>query len=216
MTAYESATARLLPSEHVACALIQDLLPLYIEDEVSPDSRSLIAEHVAGCERCAGYLAGTQSALAQLHRDRTAHLTTLARDTPNRRGMDGSQRIVTAIATLTMYGAGLIASLLLWHALSNINNLMELLFGWVVGFVSLAALLALAHNRSPLTLPRVLALLGSCGVALVGTFGFVANGHGGQLTIGLLLWAAGLAGVWAAVGKLHAAQSRPEPAREIR
>src|SRR5436190_5179227 len=117
MTAYESTTARLLHEELGACVLIQDLLPLYVEGEVSPGSRDMIMEHVARCERCAGYLAGTQNALAQLRRERTTHIATLDRDTPNRRTIASSQRLVTAIAVLTTYGGGLAASVLIWHAL---------------------------------------------------------------------------------------------------
>src|SRR5690349_21605494 len=113
MTAYESTTSRLVQQELGACALIQDLLPLYVEGEVSPGSRDLIVEHVARCERCAGYLAGTQSALTQLRRERTTHIATLARDTPNRRTLAGGQRLVTVIAVLTTYGGGLAASVLL-------------------------------------------------------------------------------------------------------
>ncbi|MDQ2998320.1 MAG: hypothetical protein M3R61_14885, partial [Chloroflexota bacterium] len=89
------------------------------------------------------------------------------------------------------------------------NNALELLLGLLLGFASLVALLALARSRSPLTLQRVLALLGSCGVALVGTIAFVASGHGPALTVGLMLWALGLAGVWAAVGQRLAARNEP-------
>ena len=74
MTAYESTTARLLQQELGACVLIQDLLPLYVEGEVSPGSRDMIMEHVARCEHCAGYLAGTQNALTQL-RDSIQEMT---------------------------------------------------------------------------------------------------------------------------------------------
>ena len=210
MTAYESTTSRLLQQELGACVLIQDLLPLYVEGEVSPGSRDMIVEHVARCERCAGYLAGTQNALIQLRRDRTTHITTLERDTPNRQTIAGGQRVVAVIAVLTTYGGGLVASLLLWHSMSrSANNALELLLGLVLGLASLVALLALARSRSPLTLQRVLALFGSCGVALVGTIAFVANGHGPELTAGLLLWALGLAGVWAAVAQRPASQNQP-------
>src|SRR3954454_20170992 len=107
MTAYESTTSRLLKQELGACVLIQDLLPLYVEGEVSSGSRDLIVEHVARCERCAGYLAGTQNALTQLRRDRTIHIATLARDTPNRQTVTTGQRMITAIAVLTTYACGL-------------------------------------------------------------------------------------------------------------
>jgi hypothetical protein len=200
MTAYESTTARLLQQELGACVLIQDLLPLYIEGEVSSGSRDMIVEHVTRCERCASYLAGTQNALTQLRRERTTHIATLERDTPNRQVLAGGQRVVTAIAVLTTYGGGLMASLLLWHSLwSGLGNPLELLLGLTLGFASLIALLALARSRSPLTLQRVLALLGSCGLVVFGTIAFVGGGHGGELTLGLFIWALGLAGVWAAV-----------------
>jgi hypothetical protein len=199
MTAYESITSRLVQQELGACVLIQDLLPLYVEGEVSPGSRELIVEHVAHCERCAGYLAGTQSALAQLRRERTVHIATLARDVPNRRTVVGGQRLVAAIALLTTYGAGLVASVLIGQTVSGRGNPLELLLGLGLGSISLIALFALARTRGALTLQRVLALLGSSGVALFGSIALVANGHGGELTLGFLLWLVGLAGVWAAV-----------------
>jgi hypothetical protein len=210
MIAYESTTARLAQQELGACALIQDLLPLYAEGEVSPASRDLIVEHVARCERCAGYLAGTQSALTQLRRERTTHIATLDRDTPNRRALAGGQRLVTAIAVLTTYGGGVAASVLLWHSLwSGLGNPIELLLGLTLGFVSVVALLALARSRSPLTLQRVLALLGSCGLAGFSTIALVARGHGPDLAFGLMLWALGLAGVWVAVAQRPPAQHEP-------
>src|SRR4051794_17496106 len=113
MTAYETTTSRLFQQELGACALIQDLLPLYVEGEVSSGSRDLIVEHVARCERCAGYLAGTQNALTQLRRDQTIHIATLQRDTPNRQTISAGQRLITAIAILTTYAAGVAGSIAL-------------------------------------------------------------------------------------------------------
>jgi hypothetical protein len=55
------------------CALVQDALPLYLDGEVSPDTRSLIAEHLSTCPRCAGFLAGAQSVRAQVRRERPPH-----------------------------------------------------------------------------------------------------------------------------------------------
>jgi hypothetical protein len=210
MTAYESTTSRLLQQELGACALIQDLLPLYVEGEVSPGSREMIAEHVGRCERCAGYLAGTQNALTQLRRDGISHLTTLERDKPNRQTLAGGQRVVTAIAVLTTYGGGLAASVLLCNFLTyGASSPLELLLGLALGLTCLVALLALARSHSPLTLQRVLALLGSCGVALLGTIAIVEGGHGPELTAGLLLWGLGLGGVWAAVAQRQGARHQP-------
>jgi len=75
--AYTSATQRIGPErieddiaeQPTDCALVQDLLPLYIDNEVSPESHARIAIHIAQCERCAGYLAGARSVRAQLLRD---------------------------------------------------------------------------------------------------------------------------------------------------
>jgi hypothetical protein len=100
--------------------------------------------------------------------------------------------------------------MLLWHSLwSGSGNPLELLLGLTLGLASLIALLALARSRSPLTLQRVLALFGSCGLTLFSTFAFVGGGHGGELTVGLLLWALGLAGVWAAVAQRPAHRNSP-------
>ena len=52
--------------EIAGCALVQDLLPLYIDNEVSPESHVLIADHLQHCERCSGFLAGARSVRAQI------------------------------------------------------------------------------------------------------------------------------------------------------
>ena len=38
------------------CEIVQDLLPLYVDEICSPGSREMIAEHIASCEECAGVL----------------------------------------------------------------------------------------------------------------------------------------------------------------
>lgn len=199
MTTYESVTTRLAQQELGDCALIQDLLPLYAEGEVSPASRELIGEHVARCERCAGYLAGTQHRLAQLGRERAAHAATLARDTPNRKTVVGGQRLVTAIALFTTYATGLAASLLIWHSFSQGDTLPGLLLGSALGLATLLALLALASSRGPLTLTRVLALLGSCAAAAGGSTLMLVEGA--APVIGFFVWMLAFAGVWVAVAQ---------------
>lgn len=52
---YDSRTER-LPADQQVCALVQDLLPLYIEDEVSGQSRAMIVAHLNECAHCAGDL----------------------------------------------------------------------------------------------------------------------------------------------------------------
>lgn len=63
--AYTQSTQR-IAVEHTDCALVQDLLPLYLDNEVSPESHARIADHITQCERCASYLAGARSVRSQL------------------------------------------------------------------------------------------------------------------------------------------------------
>jgi hypothetical protein len=98
MTSYESPTSRLVQQELGACALIQDLLPLYIEGEVTPASRDLIAEHIAHCDRCAGFLAGARSVREQLRRETTLRETSVGHDQAARQAIITGQRRVMALA----------------------------------------------------------------------------------------------------------------------
>src|SRR4029079_18523438 len=98
MTSYESPTSRLVQQELGACALIQDLLPLYIEGEVTPASRDLIAEHIAHCDRCAGFLAGARSVREQLRREATLRETSVGHDQAARQAIITGQRRVMALA----------------------------------------------------------------------------------------------------------------------
>jgi hypothetical protein len=97
MTAFESTTSRLVQQELGACALIQDLLPLYIEGEVTPASRDLIAEHLEHCERCTGFLAGARSTREQLRRENTLRETSVAQDWAARQAIIVGQRRVMAV-----------------------------------------------------------------------------------------------------------------------
>lgn len=54
------------------CTLVQDLIPLYLDGEVSPESHVLIADHVQQCPRCSGYLAGARSMRTQILHDQQA------------------------------------------------------------------------------------------------------------------------------------------------
>ncbi|MDE1549945.1 zf-HC2 domain-containing protein [Jeotgalibaca caeni] len=42
----------------ISCAVIQDLLPLYVEDMVSSESRELVEKHIETCENCRRELEG--------------------------------------------------------------------------------------------------------------------------------------------------------------
>jgi predicted anti-sigma-YlaC factor YlaD len=66
MQSYESTTQVLSRPDQITCAMVQDLLPLYIEQEVSERSQMTISEHIAQCAHCAGYLEGTRNTRTQL------------------------------------------------------------------------------------------------------------------------------------------------------
>ena len=66
---YTPGTER-FPRDEDVCALVQDLLPLYLDDEVNPRSRAMIVAHLNECAHCAGFLAGARSTREQLGRER--------------------------------------------------------------------------------------------------------------------------------------------------
>lgn len=39
----------------ITCSVVKDLLPLYVDDALSPDSRAVVEEHLEGCEGCTEY-----------------------------------------------------------------------------------------------------------------------------------------------------------------
>jgi predicted anti-sigma-YlaC factor YlaD len=67
MNSYETTTNLLRHQDlYTTCTIVQDLLPLYAEQEVSEASRVMIDEHVRGCHHCRGFMAGSQSIQRQL------------------------------------------------------------------------------------------------------------------------------------------------------
>jgi hypothetical protein len=201
MTSYESTTTRLERREVEACALIEDLLPLYLEGEVNPASRDIIVEHLARCEHCAGFLAGAQSVRTQLRRESVQRTSAIISSRPERQAVAKGQWLATGIAVLTSYGIGAIGSALVWDSMRHSDD-GKAAVGMIVGLASLSLLAALARSRAPLTLVRMLALLGSCAIGAVGVGMFFASrsdAPGPAVLLGILLGLASLAGVWSAV-----------------
>jgi hypothetical protein len=60
---------RMPRAEIPGCALVQDLIPLYLDGEVTHESHVLMADHLQQCERCSGYLAGARTVRQQLLQD---------------------------------------------------------------------------------------------------------------------------------------------------
>ena len=62
-------TPRLPPDDLRGHALVQELLPAYLDGNVSHESHVLIEDHLQRCERCSGYLAGLQATRARMRRE---------------------------------------------------------------------------------------------------------------------------------------------------
>jgi hypothetical protein len=107
MTAHESSTTR-FQSQPSPCPLIEDLLPLYVEGEVSAGTRDLIVEHLAQCNHCAGFLAGAQSVRAQLRHDQQSRSHVIAEDRPALQAMHAVQFAVATGAVLAIGMLGLL------------------------------------------------------------------------------------------------------------
>ena len=39
----------------IPCNVTKDLLPLYVDDVCSEESKAMVEEHLAGCEKCQSY-----------------------------------------------------------------------------------------------------------------------------------------------------------------
>jgi predicted anti-sigma-YlaC factor YlaD len=116
MISYESTTS-LLHQDLQVCTLIQDLLPLYVEGEVSANSREAIVQHLSQCERCAAFLAGAQSVRTQLRREHSDVARVLAGDQPAQQSMQTYQQLAKVAMLVVLIPVGLIIAGELWGAL---------------------------------------------------------------------------------------------------
>jgi predicted anti-sigma-YlaC factor YlaD len=87
----------------VSCAVVQDLLPIYLEKAVSEETAEIIEEHLKECEACRHMLAACKIRLRQKYKNRK-------RPTPNMLIEDSLLRQVKAQAatlqiTALLYGA---------------------------------------------------------------------------------------------------------------
>jgi predicted anti-sigma-YlaC factor YlaD len=109
MQSYESTTRRISQERPGICALIQDMLPFYLEGDVSPESRILIDEHLNECERCASFLAGAQSVQSHLRRETLLRSKVIEHDQRAQQIISTSRRqlikiaLVAAISAITLF-----------------------------------------------------------------------------------------------------------------
>lgn len=96
------------------CALIQDLLPLYLDNEISRDSYSIIAEHLTTCEHCVGFLSGARTVRDMLRREQQVRKDVISSDYQNQQTVLAGRRMLMAtIAVVVITVAALLIGLAL-------------------------------------------------------------------------------------------------------
>ncbi|HMQ33599.1 MAG TPA: anti-sigma factor, partial [Chloroflexaceae bacterium] len=182
MQAYETTTSRLQVEELGSCALVQDLLPLYLEGEVSPGSRDLITEHLARCERCAGFLAGAQSARAQLRREQIQRSSAVAASAPESRAVSRLSRVLGGVALLfcCLLGGGMAAAVGTGLFYGDPGSFAS----GMLGSALIVALLAwLGRSYGPVSPQRFMLLLGGCALGGMGGLLLSAPVAGGAAVV---------------------------------
>ncbi len=199
MPVYETTTMRLTQQELGSCALIQDLLPLYIEGEVSPSSRDLIVEHLARCERCAGFMAGAQTTMAQLRRETALQVNVVQRDEPARKTVKTGQWLLKLIATFTICVIGAFCAVLIAGGAGSGVPAMSVV-GLLAGLCCFGALAAVAQHSIRMSLLRWAGMSAGCIVGVIGcALAVLSRGEPlGVLTM-LVLLLMGYGGVWLAL-----------------
>lgn len=203
MQAYETSTTRLRAEALDACALVQDLLPLYLEGEVSTVSREQISQHLAGCERCAGFLAGAQSVRAQLRRHDQQRAASLQADQQPRGAVLRVRELLAGIAAMLLCLPGGGAAAAISAGLDGSPD--ALLVGLIVAAMVCAALLGLARILGPLSSLRLSAIFGGVTLGGAGVLLLMLLGSGAGSPIGVLagfaVGIAGLVAVWSGVAR---------------
>jgi predicted anti-sigma-YlaC factor YlaD len=169
LESYESTTTRIAPLGASTCTLVQDLLPLYLEGEVSPGSRDLIVEHLGRCERCAGYLAGAQSVRGQLRRDLAQRADTALATAPERRAMGHGRRLLVAAMALALCVVGGLCSIGLASGISGDTPGMAAV-GAIVGLGALVMLFVMASALGPLMAGRLGQLCAGISIGVMSGF----------------------------------------------
>jgi hypothetical protein len=188
---YETTTTRLASAQGVNCALAEDLLPLYIEGEVSQTTRDLMVEHLAQCEHCAGFLAGAQSARLQLRRDNAARAHVIARDQPAQQAIAGWQVLVRTLFELSIMGLALLISGAMWTEIQQPLQTISMM----LAILSFLVLSALVHRSGSLTILRLLKVGVVCILGSVGAVSILMAGEPPVQFFGALFVIVSIAGL---------------------
>ncbi|MCG8350625.1 MAG: zf-HC2 domain-containing protein [Chloroflexales bacterium] len=194
MPSFESTTIHLGQQTQDACPLVQDLLPLFVEDEVSPSSREVIAAHLSNCEYCRGYLAGARSVRTQLRNETSQRANVMAASQPEQRVVHNGQTLAAGIIVLILY------SCVVFSGMFALEFYSVGVFTWslVVNLAVVGLFITLARKLGPLSLLRMVALITGC---LLGSIGLYIQSRWPYeaALLGLLAVIAGLVQVWVAV-----------------
>lgn len=87
----------------IPCEVVQDLLPLYAENMVSPVSKSLVTEHLTECSRCTSKLEAMQAQLS-VPQESLKPLARIRRDINRRKSLTAVFAVsVAAILLLSLF-----------------------------------------------------------------------------------------------------------------
>lgn len=201
---YESTTTRVATREVAPCALVQDLLPLYLEGDVGPVSRDLISDHLNQCQHCAGYLAGARSMQTLLRAELTQRRAATEGAAPERLALRQWQRLVVNAAVVMICAAGGIGSMLLAIGMRS-DSAGLAVFGMLAGCGALAALLLLARVIEPLSTARIWPLVAGVVLGVLSGFMMVSTvDFGAPQLLALMISLLSIGIVWSGV--------RPTPA----
>ena len=190
MTNYESTTTRLQHERFNACTLIEDLLPLYIEGEVSPATRDLLAEHLAQCDHCAGFLAGAQSTRMQLRNDAQSRARVLVQDRPAQQAVSNGRRFFRNLFELGIAGIVIVVSGAIWAALYPPLQAL----GTMLAMVCFCVLVVMVFRRGAPTIGHLLKLGAVCVAAGIGGVSLLQFGDEVAPFFGMLLMIGSIAG----------------------
>jgi anti-sigma factor RsiW len=202
---YDAATTTRVATREVApCALVQDLLPLYLEGDVGPASRDLISDHLNQCQHCAGYLAGARSMQGILRAELAQRAASAGAPAPEQMALRQWQRMVVNAAVVMLCAAGGVGSILLAAGMQG-DSAGLAVFGMLAGGGALAALLLLARVIEPLSSARIWALAAGITLGVLSGFMMVsADGFGAPQLLALMTGMLSVGIVWSGV--------RPSPA----
>lgn len=196
---------RLPHAEIPGCALVQDLIPLYLDGEVTHESHVLMAEHLQRCERCSGYLAGARSVRSEILSEQQSIRAAGAPQPTNRLGREpvGNSLAMTLWQSLMvlLYGLGLFFGLIAAQGTG-----FRPLPGLVLVVAGLAGLLAVDQGRTRTWLVLMLGT-GLSGVLLI----LLALAVGGDRSSLLIVYGLGVVGLGSLGVFLHHLQ-RPASA----